>query len=150
MTDDTVRKTRRPADAGQSAAGDMTRTLRDVGANLNHVTQEAMACYSDAMGAAMESGLQTSRMLNEFGRSYADAIGFVAATMSEITRESLACRDISDVIALQRKGTDGLNKGYENFVRLCNGFYDTWSKSIEPLANRTADIPERMLDAMAD
>lgn len=153
MTDDTAAKIKRAnltADIGLGAADDLTRTLLDASTNVNHATQESIAYYTDAMSAAMETSLQTSRMLTEFGRSYADAVAFVAATMSEITRESLTCRDLSDVIALQRRGTDGLNKGFENLLRLCTSLYDTWSRSLEPLADRTTNMPSRMFRATAD
>ena len=50
------------------AAGDeVTETLKRSGESLDHITREGLRCYSDAMAAAMQSGMETSRMFADLG-----------------------------------------------------------------------------------
>lgn len=133
------------------AAGDeVTETLRRSGESLDHITREGLRCYTDAMAAAMQSGMETSRMFADLGGSHMNAFVTSATVAADIARDSLLCRTPLDVAALQKRGFEAANAATESSIKLCQDLYGAWSKAFQPVIARVADVPERMFQAIAD
>lgn len=140
---------RRKADGGETTQEAIT-TVNQARDSLNQIAGGYMSVCSDTLAAAMESGSQTSRLAADMGRAYLDACGTAAANFAEIARDSLVCRSPVEAAALQKKAMDAFAGSFDATRKLYSDLFANYTRALEPLFTRTADIPERMMRAVTD
>ena len=125
-------------------------TVKEVSESANHIAGEYTSMCSDTFAAALQSSSQVAQMMSDIGRTYADACACCVSTMAEISRDSMACRNPADMVALQKKSMDGFHAMFEVSAKVYGGIFAAWSKAAEPLVARMSDAPERMFRSVAD
>lgn len=132
------------------ALDEASQTLKRTRDSLNRIANEAAACCSDTMSAAIESGAEASRRMQEVGGSIFTSYMGAVTTFTDLGRDTLTCRTPADAAALQKKTFEAFTATMDASSKFYDSLFNAWSQSMTPVVARAADTPERMFRAIAD
>jgi len=137
------------ADTLRETGGEGAEVLQRSGETFNHLADESIACCQELLAAAIQSGMETSRLIREFGEPCLDTYNRGNAAL-EMISQALACRSPVDALALQLKGIEATQVAFAAYMKTFYAFCDSLSVATRPTIASATDVPERMFRAFAN
>jgi len=118
---------------------DGTEKLMRTADSLSHVAMECTGICSENIGALVEYGNTAARVSHETGNKIVESCNRAFSDCTEISKEVVACRNISDMAELQNKAIQQITDNYFSTTNiLCSLWLNNWNEALELLGKHTA------------